>query len=267
MRDSPILWFSPRRKNVAIGTLIRFFILAFSFQTMMLFHSYLYGTGLVSIRLFLPDGNPWQVVELSLFCLLFVIVLRVLTVFDTFHDYLLYVTDRVLWLHHYRQRCSRMVQQKGVSKWSWGVLRWLGLGWFLFTMAVFLWIWESSLMLTLGVAGWVTVLIWQIHCEKRWCRKESQNKTDPRFVTVGLLLFLCYPLPLHLYQISVKYLGMSSEDVSSYLLSLLCLFYMQLVFPLWFHLLLGKRALFTEYGIRDRYHKNNKGYQPMFPGG
>ncbi|WP_149452654.1 hypothetical protein [Pasteuria penetrans] len=67
MRDSPILWFPPQRKNVAVGTLIRFFILAFSFQTMMLFHSYLYGTDLVSIRLFLPDGNPWHVVELSLF--------------------------------------------------------------------------------------------------------------------------------------------------------------------------------------------------------
>ncbi|WP_149452653.1 hypothetical protein [Pasteuria penetrans] len=190
-----------------------------------------------------------------------------MAIFDTFHDYFLYVTDRVFWLHHYRQQCSRMVQQKGVPKWSWYVLRWLGLGWFLLTMAVFLWIWESSLVLTLGVAGWVTILKWQIHCENRWCGKESQNKTDPRFVNISLFLFLCYPLPLHLYQILFEYFDISNEDFSPTLYSFLCLIYIQLIFPVWFHLLLGKRAIFTEYGIKSRYHKNNKGDPSMFLGG
>ncbi|WP_149453859.1 hypothetical protein [Pasteuria penetrans] len=169
-------------------------------------------------------------------------------------------------LQRYRQNCFLIARRRrGVSKFRWYFVPWLGFVWFLLTTVVFIFIKNSSLWLTLGIWGWGISLKWQTVREKFWCGKEGQN-TDVLFVNTAFLLFLWYPIPLHLYYVMKKIL-LYGYDVGTKISFFLYFVYTCLVFPLWFHLLLGRRTIFTGYDAKKYPNEITNVHGSISPGG
>lgn len=228
--------------------IVRFSLLVFLFQTILLFHSRLYS---------LPVGSPgWgslqaeifeEILEYNLtYCFLFLLFRLLLHGWKGFKSHLRHVGKQFLHLRSYRQQCLLLAQQHSITKFRWFAVPVLGIFGFFFSIVLFLWVYPSIWILTLGIVGECIAMQWQSSRQQQ-LRYMYENDTAHVYPpkVVNMLIFLAfYTIPLHIHHL------FGETGSLGFWFRLVQVIGPFIVFPYWLHLLLGKFPVITE----SRFH-------------
>ncbi|WP_149453796.1 hypothetical protein [Pasteuria penetrans] len=145
-----------------------------------------------------------------------------------------------------RENCQRAIVQHSLwRRGGWYLVSWGGALCFLVMTCVFLWIFPSVWLLTLGTIGWMAALRGRIWQEEHWLGVQG---IDVNFVNRQIIMCLSgYLSPLHLFHF-VPYFVSGINPLHLDMI-LQCIFMytwarFSRVLPSWAHLLLGQRRAF-----------------------
>ncbi|WP_149453653.1 hypothetical protein [Pasteuria penetrans] len=139
-----------------------------------------------------------------------------------------------------RKQYLQLAQRKGISRWRWYILLWIGFTMFIFSIVLFGVALPSVYLLTIGLTGWIIALWWQIQREKIWC-EELMSRIPDNDPQDGELVLSLVTYLMFLHGDSNLWGHLLSEEVRGCLLFLFYLWCWLLFFPSLFHVFLGKR--------------------------